>query len=210
MSEEKRVAASALDLLNLEMVNYFSRQIIANAREIDEPANRVRLKKILYKMGEDVGIRLVEKLPRDRKERRQGLDGSFDSEYAESKVCVTDIDRIKFICKDFWQITTPSRKSMDKLRSDRSGTWHLIVKEFAPISHFSGMTSAADAAMLEPYVWMTCGMIQGALNNLGLATSVTGEVMWPGCTFHVKDLDKGKYDTKPPPPAKVAPKPNNA
>ena len=60
--KSKKVAASVLEMLHLEMVGYFNRQITANRRGVKEDvaAHRAQLNQVLTNMGEAVGVRLVE------------------------------------------------------------------------------------------------------------------------------------------------------
>jgi len=119
---------------------------------------------MLERMGFRVGQRLAEKYTRDR--------GRFQDL----------LEVIKFICKDFW--TEVYRKQIDNLRTNHKGVYVLADSKFRPLAHMSPTISKESANNFTIY---PCGLIRGALANLGIACVVTAEItMHPACTFTIK------------------------
>ncbi|KAL9893756.1 trafficking protein particle complex subunit 6b isoform X2 [Glossina fuscipes] len=76
-----------------------------------------------------------------------------------------ELETIKFICTDFW--TLIYKKQVDNLRTNNQGSKQL---QHAP-----------------KFVAFTCGLVRGALSNLGITSTVTAEVQSiPACRFHIE------------------------
>ena len=65
------------------------------------------------------------------------------------------------------------------------GTFVLQDVKFKLLTRLSGAGDTKAAAM--PYLGYTCGMLRGALANLGIACTVTPDIVAiPTCTFTIK------------------------
>ncbi|KTF93166.1 hypothetical protein cypCar_00029449 [Cyprinus carpio] len=118
-----------------------------------------------------------------------------------TKDCPTfkdDLDIMKFLCKDFW--STIFRKQIDNLRTNHQGTYVLQDNKFALLTQFSNGKQYLEEAPKHDklniniskyagslqYLAFSCGLIRGALSNLGLESVVTAEVsLMPSCKFQV-------------------------
>uniref|UniRef100_A0A8C1HYD0 Trafficking protein particle complex subunit 6B n=1 Tax=Cyprinus carpio carpio TaxID=630221 RepID=A0A8C1HYD0_CYPCA len=102
-----------------------------------------------------------------------------------TKDCPTfkeDLDIMKFLCKDLW--STIFRKQIDNLRTNHQGTYVLQDNKFALLTQFSTGKQYLEEA--PKYLAFSCGLIRGALSNLGLESVVTAEVsLMPSCKFQV-------------------------
>uniref|UniRef100_A0A673L1E5 Trafficking protein particle complex subunit 6B n=1 Tax=Sinocyclocheilus rhinocerous TaxID=307959 RepID=A0A673L1E5_9TELE len=100
-----------------------------------------------------------------------------------TKDCPTfkdDLDLMKFLCKDFW--STIFKKQIDNLRTNHQGTYVLQDNKFALLTQFSSGKQYLEEA--PKYLAFSCGLIRGALSNLGLESVVTAEVsLMPSCKF---------------------------
>uniref|UniRef100_A0A3Q0SKE4 Trafficking protein particle complex subunit 6B n=1 Tax=Amphilophus citrinellus TaxID=61819 RepID=A0A3Q0SKE4_AMPCI len=93
-----------------------------------------------------------------------------------------ELDIMKFICKDFW--TKVFRRQVDNLRTNHQGTYVLQDNKFALLTQLSSGKQYLDQA--PKYLAFSCGVVRGALSNLGLESVVTAEVsVMPSCKFQV-------------------------
>ncbi|CAG8623823.1 4012_t:CDS:2 [Acaulospora morrowiae] len=126
---------------------------------------------VFYKLemlGYQVGQSLVERFTRDRPR------------------FVDTLDVVKFICKEFWTIIF--KKQIDNLKTNHRGVYVLQDNNFRWFLRMSTETGSADAAKRAiAYFWFPCGLIRGALANLGVVSVVVAETTsLPQCTFQIK------------------------
>ncbi|XP_028266795.1 trafficking protein particle complex subunit 6b [Parambassis ranga] len=145
-------------LLHSELVQY-----IYKSGENAETENGRNITK-LENMGFRVGQGLIERLTKDT--------ARFKDE----------LDVMKFICKDFW--TCVFKKQIDNLRTNHQGIYVLQDNRFRLLSHLSAGKQYLEQA--PKYLAFTCGLVRGALSNLGVRSIVTSEVsIMPACKFQV-------------------------
>ncbi|KAM3851505.1 trafficking protein particle complex subunit 6B [Vipera latastei] len=109
----------------------------------------------------------------------QGLIERFTKDTARFK---DELDIMKFICKDFW--TTVFKKQIDNLRTNHQGIYVLQDNKFRLLTQMSSGKQYLEHA--PKYLAFTCGLIRGALSNLGIKSIVTAEVStMPACKFQV-------------------------
>uniref|UniRef100_A0A8C7YP37 Trafficking protein particle complex subunit 6B n=1 Tax=Oryzias sinensis TaxID=183150 RepID=A0A8C7YP37_9TELE len=114
----------------------------------------------LENMGFRVGQGLIERLTKDT--------ARFKDE----------LDVMKFICKDFW--TCVFKKQIDNLRTNHQGIYVLQDNKFLLLSHMSAGKQYLEHA--PKYLAFTCGLVRGALSNMGVKSIVTAEVsVMPAC-----------------------------
>jgi trafficking protein particle complex subunit 6 len=121
------------------------------------------------------------------------------------------MDVIKFLCKDLWTIMF--RKQIDNLKTnhrvylfrgpeaDRQGVYVLTDNNFKWFSRMSTASGTQDAIhKAQPvvplyyhsdnqFLWFPCGLIRGALSNLGVEATVIAEIApvgLPSVSFQVK------------------------
>ncbi len=136
----------------------------------------------MERMGFDVGYRLVERLSQSK---------SLIPPTAHNKTpsqTVLQLEAVKFICKEFW--TEVFRKQIDKLQTNHKGVFVLKDTKFKWLDR---MPSDLDVArsMAIKILALPCGLIRGALSNLGIAAVVSCDFMDDGenmnsCSFNVK------------------------
>lgn len=98
-----------------------------------------------------------------------------------------ELDCVKFICKEFW--VSIFRKQVDNLKTNHQGVYVLQDNRFRFLTQVSSDTK--ETFLLPRYVVFACGLIRGALANLGLTVVVTAEVITPPATkFTVTILQK--------------------
>uniref|UniRef100_A0A3Q3WWU8 Trafficking protein particle complex subunit 6B n=1 Tax=Mola mola TaxID=94237 RepID=A0A3Q3WWU8_MOLML len=93
-----------------------------------------------------------------------------------------ELDIMKFICKDFW--TSVFKKQIDNLRTNHQGIYVLQDNNFRLLGQLSAGKQYLEQA--PKYLAFTCGLVRGALSNLGVKSIVTAEVsIMPACKFQV-------------------------
>ncbi|BFF92442.1 GL13756 [Drosophila persimilis] len=116
-------------------------------------------------IGFTTGYRLIERLTR---------------EVARFK---DELETMKFICTDFW--TLIYKKQVDNLRTNNHGMYVVQDKAFRFLTRISPGTKQLEHA--PKFVAFTCGLVRGALSNLGINSTVTAEVQSiPACKFHIE------------------------
>ncbi|KAK0131838.1 Trafficking protein particle complex subunit 6B [Merluccius polli] len=152
------------DFLHMEMVSHVYKEHKSSKGE-SESKERAVCVSILEGMGFRVGQGLIERMTKD--------SPSFKDE----------LDMMKFICKDFW--TQVFRKQIDNLRTNHQGTYVLQDNKFALLTQLSNGKQYLEEAP-KVYLAYSCGLVRGALSNLGLESVVTAEVsLMPSCKFQV-------------------------
>jgi hypothetical protein len=118
-------------------------------------------------MGYDVGCRFAERAARDRPRMLEPLDV------------------IKFVCKDLW--IAIFKKQIDKLQTNHRGVFVVQDFGFHWLAGISAATEQETREMALLFLVFPCGLIRGALANLGLTAVVNADVpdirALPGCTW---------------------------
>ncbi|KHN79743.1 Trafficking protein particle complex subunit 6B [Toxocara canis] len=118
----------------------------------------------LEALGYRVGYALVEKISKDLPRLNN------------------ELDKMKFLCKEFW--TAAFGKQVDNLRTNHQGVYVVHDNKFFTISSFAeGKQYLEESAM---YLAFPCGVVRGALFNVGIPSLVTSSVeSLPAVKFHV-------------------------
>ncbi|KAK9735368.1 hypothetical protein RND81_04G201900 [Saponaria officinalis] len=174
----REVSESCIDSVMIEMVSSYCDRFYQNKPEL---AAR-RIESIGYQVGHQLSERYTMERPR-----------------------FTDhLDAIKFICKDFW--SEVFKKQIDNLKTNHRGTFVLQDNRFRWLSHISiepspdgpGLPSDAAGDLLENktaqatqaasmHLYFPCGIIRGALTNLGIPCAVSADISnLPACSFVVR------------------------
>ncbi|XP_057541229.1 uncharacterized protein LOC130818959 [Amaranthus tricolor] len=171
----KEVAESCIDSLLIEMVSSYCDRFYANKPEL---AAR-RIEAIGYQVGHQLSERYTMERPRF-------------SDHLEA---------IKFICKDFW--FEIFKKQIDNLKTNHRGTFVLQDNRFRWLAHISidqspdssGVSQDASENLVENkaaqaasmHLYFPCGIIRGALTNLGIPCAVSADISsLPVCSFVVR------------------------
>ncbi|KAF0975820.1 hypothetical protein FDP41_005147 [Naegleria fowleri] len=145
----KTAALSLFEFLHMEMVDYVMNDLCKNSKE--------KAYSVVERMGYNVGLRIAEKLTKDRTTR-----------FAD------DLDIIKFICKEFW--LEVFRKPVDNLKTNHRGTYVLNDNRFLFLTRFATSNPDETNNAAKDYVVYACGVVRGALTVLGIDAFVTAEI----------------------------------
>ncbi|KAJ4763192.1 Trafficking protein particle complex subunit 6B [Rhynchospora pubera] len=106
------------------------------------------------------------------------------------------LEAIKFICKDFW--SELFKKQIDNLKTNHRGTFVLQDNHFRWLTRISldpaavanndaTSESESGANMTSMLLYFPCGIIRGALNNLGISCAVSADMSnLPACSFVIR------------------------
>lgn len=145
------------DLLHNEIVGHLYR----NSTKEDQDQCIAKLESLGFRVGQS----LVERFTKDCTRFKD------------------ELDTMKFICKDFWN--SVFKKQVDNLRTNHQGVYVLQDNKFRFLTQISNGKQYMEAA--PKFLAMACGMIRGALANIGVNSVVTAEVSaMPACKFQIQ------------------------
>ncbi|XP_077250403.1 uncharacterized protein LOC143889894 isoform X2 [Tasmannia lanceolata] len=174
----REISESCVDSVIIEMVSAYCSRFYSSKPEL--AARRIEA------IGYQVGLQLSE---------RYTMEQPRFSDHLEA---------IKFICKDFW--SELFKKQIDNLKTNRRGTFVLQDNQFRwltrmssdpspvetnlsqdadPPSPATADTKAAQATSM--HLYFPCGIIRGALSNLGIQCAVSADISnLPACSFVIR------------------------
>ncbi|KAI9347788.1 NO signaling/Golgi transport ligand-binding domain-containing protein [Zopfochytrium polystomum] len=170
------VADSCFDLMMMEIVDLMHRSGSVGADDntadssnssssnSDKEAAYFKLETLGYRVGMAIAERATKDRPR----------------FADN------LEIVKFICKDFW--IAVFRKQVDNLKTNHRGVYVLTDNNFRWFSRMSADGPPSETSKLAfAHLAFPCGLIRGALANLGVVSVVIAEVSnIPQCTFQIK------------------------
>ncbi|KAG6437503.1 hypothetical protein SASPL_102421 [Salvia splendens] len=181
----REVSESCVESLLAEIVLSYCSGFYANKPEL--AARRIEA------IGFQVGHQLSERYTMDRPRFTDNLDA------------------IKFICKDFW--SELFKKQIDNLKTNHRGTFVLQDNRFRWLAHMSvdpsvqasgniqdpsAMAENKSAQATGMHLYFPCGIIRGALSNLGIECAVSADISnLPACelisliTFNLEQYIEG-------------------
>jgi len=98
------------------------------------------------------------------------------------------LEAVKFLCKEFW--TEVFRKQIDKLQTNHRGIFVLKDNELRWLRRFPTEDERSRVAAIKMLAF-PCGLIRGALSNLGISAVVSCDFLADGrsmsaCSFNIK------------------------
>ncbi|RKF62134.1 Trafficking protein particle complex subunit 6B [Erysiphe neolycopersici] len=152
-------------------LNLSTNNVMAETKKMEEDEERDAVFFRLEALGYRVGQGLVERFSRDRPRFTNTLDV------------------IKFICKDLWVILF--RKQLDNLKTNHRGVYVLTDNSFRPFTRMSTEVGGQAVIRAQPFLWFPCGIIRGALANMGIDATVQAETNeLPAASFQIKSNTK--------------------
>eukprot|EP00035_Acanthoeca_spectabilis_P021890 m.440789 g.440789 ORF g.440789 m.440789 type:complete len:155 (+) comp18565_c0_seq1:80-544(+) len=108
----------------------------------------------------------------------------FESKSVVGSRFKEQLDVIKFICKEIWQVVF--LKQIDNLRTNHKGTFRLQDNAFRAFSMMGN--SPAEQAKAKIMLAFPCGIIRGGLASVGMHdVEIKGEVeSMPTCKFDLE------------------------
>jgi hypothetical protein len=146
----------------------------------------------IERLGFDVGYRLCERLAQSK-----ALAPSSTTSQSTPPPNVTpeahalsvmQLEAVKFLCKEFW--TEVFRKQIDKLQTNHRGVFVLKDHDLKWLRRLPSDDETARVTAIKLLAF-PCGLIRGALSNLGIAAVVSCDFLADGknmaaCSFNIK------------------------
>lgn len=143
----------------------------------------------LERIGYSVGFRLCERLAQSKTFGVANTGGSSSSKKdPAAAVAASQLEAVKFLCKEFW--IEVFRKQIDKLQTNHRGVFVLKDLELRWLTRFPNNQENARVTAIQLLAF-PCGMLRGALANLGIPSVVSCDFLTDGqnmasCSFNVK------------------------
>eukprot|EP00560_Eucampia_antarctica_P001909 CAMPEP_0197833484 /NCGR_PEP_ID=MMETSP1437-20131217/19199_1 /TAXON_ID=49252 ORGANISM="Eucampia antarctica, Strain CCMP1452" /NCGR_SAMPLE_ID=MMETSP1437 /ASSEMBLY_ACC=CAM_ASM_001096 /LENGTH=227 /DNA_ID=CAMNT_0043437569 /DNA_START=25 /DNA_END=704 /DNA_ORIENTATION=- len=135
----------------------------------------------IERLGFDVGYRLCERLAQSK---ALAPSSAASQSAPPPKVTpevhalsVMQLEAVKFLCKEFW--TEVFRKQIDKLQTNHRGVFVLKDHELKWLRRLPSDNEIARVAAIKLLAF-PCGLIRGALSNLGIAAVVSCDFLADG------------------------------
>ena len=151
----------------------------------------------MERLGFGVGYRLCERLaqtkpltttPAPAPPSSGSVTAGGAGPAAGDTLAATQLEAVKFLCKEFW--TEVFRKQIDKLQTNHRGVFVLKDHELRWLRRLPSDDERARVAAIKLLAF-PCGLIRGALSNLGIAAVVSCDFLADGknmsaCSFNIK------------------------
>ena len=139
----------------------------------------------LERLGAAVGYRFTERLAEGKTWNAAGGGTSQD---AAARTATQQLEAVKFLCKEVW--TEIFAKQIDKLQTNHRGVFVLKDLELTWLTRFPSATEGSRVAAIRLLAF-PCGVIRGALANLGIPSVVSCDFLADGqnmaaCSFNIK------------------------
>jgi trafficking protein particle complex subunit 6 len=147
----------------------------------------------LERMGAAVGYRITERLAETKTWNATTTNSTTGTtattnDQAAALVAAQQLEAVKFLCKDVW--IEIFNKQIDKLQTNHRGVFVLKDLNLSWLTRFpvGSETSRVSALRLLAF---PCGVVRGALANLGIPAVVSCEFLADGqnmaaCSFNIK------------------------
>lgn len=152
----------------------------------------------IERLGFDVGYRLCERLAQSKplgpglpppgSSGAAAAGGGAGGPAPEVDPAALQLEAVKFLCKEFWMEVF--RKQIDKLQTNHRGVFVLKDHELRWLRRLPPEDETARVAAIKLLAF-PCGLIRGALSNLGISAVVSCDFLADGknmaaCSFNVK------------------------
>jgi len=118
-----------------------------------------------------------------------------------------ELDIIKFFCREFW--SSVFKGQVDKLQTNYKDIYVLHDFNFRWFQRISSVSNSSEVAA--PYTSLACGIIRGALANLGMSATVHAEYQhkFPACSFRIVNVEAKRPRAIAPPTVSMLTGPNS-
>lgn len=179
-----QVSDAAMEFLMTEVLRYVERSTPPAG---DTEGQAIFAKEMaaakMERMGYSVGFRLCERLSQNRT-----FAATAVGKDAASVAAAAQLEAVKFLCKEIW--TEVFRKQIDKLQTNHRGVFVLKDLELRWLTRLPTSQESARVVAIQLLAF-PCGIIRGALANLGVPALVSCDFLADGqnmsaCSFNIK------------------------
>lgn len=181
LKEAGLVSEQAMESLLIELSNYAAKSCAPtddSEEQLTIAAEMAAAK--LERIGWNVGYRWTERLAQNKTWNAPGDDAAA--------VAAQQLEAVKFLCKEVWMEVF--RKQIDKLQTNHRGVFVLKDLDLKWMSRFPAGPEHSRVAAIR-FLAFPCGLIRGALANLGIPSVVSCDFLADGqnmsaCSFNIK------------------------
>lgn len=139
----------------------------------------------LERMGAAVGYRITERLAETK---TWSAAPNISNQDTAAIVAAQQLEAVKFLCKDVW--IEIFNKQIDKLQTNHRGVFVLKDLELKWLTRFPVGSESSRVAAIRLLAF-PCGVVRGALANLGVPAVVSCDFLADGqnmaaCSFNIK------------------------
>jgi hypothetical protein len=190
--EQRAVSEQIVEFLLAEISSYAGKscQSPPATASIDEEESMTVAAEMaaakLERMGAAVGYRLTERLA-EHKTWNTTVSNQQQQDIAAA-VAAQQLEAVKFLCKELWMEVF--NKQIDKLQTNHRGVFVLKDLELKWLTRFP-VGSEKARVMAIRFLAFPCGVLRGALANLGIPAVVSCDFLADGqniaaCSFNIK------------------------
>lgn len=190
LKEAGLVSEQAMESLLIELSNYAAKSCAPSDNESSPPseeqltiAAEMAAAK-LERIGWTVGYRWTERLAQNKTWNAVAPTNGDDA----AAVAAQQLEAVKFLCKEVWMEVF--RKQIDKLQTNHRGVFVLKDLDLKWMKRFPAGPEHSRVAAIR-FLAFPCGLIRGALANLGIPSVVSCDFLADGqnmsaCSFNIK------------------------
>lgn len=129
---------------------------------------------------------VAEAVKHSKNTERQGYATGyrFVEQICDKRLGADALDVMKFVCKELW--FGVFGKQIDKLQTNHRGMFVLKDFQFRWLSRVSCGAEDEKNEYTARLLLFACGVVRGALANLGVVAQVTASAAYPACSFSVQ------------------------
>lgn len=191
--EQRAVSEQIVEFLLAEISLYAGKscQIPPTTSNVDEEESMTVAAEMaaakLERMGAAVGYRLTERLA-EHKTWNTTVSNQQQQQDIAAAVAAQQLEAVKFLCKELWMEIF--NKQIDKLQTNHRGVFVLKDLELKWLTRFP-VGSEKSRVMAIRFLAFPCGVLRGALANLGIPAVVSCDFLADGqniaaCSFNIK------------------------
>ena len=191
--EQRAVSEQIVEFLLAEISSYSGKscQIPSSTTAVDEEESMTVAAEMaaakLERMGAAVGYRLTERLA-EHKTWNTTVSNQQQQQDLAAAVAAQQLEAVKFLCKELWMEIF--NKQIDKLQTNHRGVFVLKDLELKWLTRFP-VGSEKSRVMAIRFLAFPCGVLRGALANLGIPAVVSCDFLADGqniaaCSFNIK------------------------
>lgn len=129
---------------------------------------------------------IAEAVNHSKKSEAQGYATGyrFVEQICDTRLGADALDVMKYMCKEVW--FGVFGRQIDKLQTNHRGTFVLKDFQFRWLSRVSCAREDEKDEYTARLLLFACGVVRGALANLGVVAQVTASAAYPACSFSVQ------------------------
>lgn len=190
--QPRAVSEQIVEFLLTELSTYAAKSCNAATASVEDEESMTVAAEMaaakLERMGAAVGYRLTERLAETKTWNAVNSSSGQHHQDAAAVVAAQQLEAVKFLCKEVWMEIF--NKQIDKLQTNHRGVFVLKDLELKWLTRFPVGSELSRVAAIRLLAF-PCGVVRGALANLGIPAVVSCDFLADGqnmaaCSFNIK------------------------